>query len=168
MLYLKALNEQDAAQEYAFLQAMPSENGFMNDVYGLPYDEFVRRVIPRRLAYSRGEDLAPGHVPDTWYFLWQDDAIVGLFKLRPALNDVLRSGSGHMGYGIHPAHRCRGYATQGLRLAIELLRRTPAFTDSEVLLSCSVNNPASLRVMLKCGGAIHRTDHENHYVRIPL
>lgn len=168
MLYLKALNPEDAAEEYAFFQATPSENGFMNDVYGVSYERFVREIIPRRLAFSRGEGLPPGYVPDTYYFLWQEGVIVGLFKLRPQLNEQLRNGSGHMGYGIRPEHRRRGYATEGLRLALAQLKAMPAFTDDEVRLSCSIGNEASLKVMLRNGGVIHRTDGEQHYVRIPL
>lgn len=168
MLYLKALNPADARKEYDFFQQMSSENGFMNPYHGISYEEFCTVSIPRRLAASRGEDLEPGHVPDTYYFLWSDDEIVGQFKVRPVLNDFLRNGSGHVGYGIHPAHRRRGYAAEGLRLTIELLKSLPEFQDSEVYLSCHLSNVGSLKTMLRNGGYIHHSDSEEHYVRIPV
>lgn len=168
MLYLKALNAADARQEYDFFQQLPSENGFMNPYEGISFETFLTDAIPQRLASSRGENLKPGHVPDTYYFLWNDDTIVGLFKLRPVLNDFLRAGSGHVGYGIHPAHRRKGYGTHGLKLVIQLLKTLPEFTDSEVYLACSQDNLASLKVMLNNGGYIHHSDAAEHYVRIPV
>lgn len=168
MLYLKALNAADARKEYDFFQQAPSENGFMNPYEGITFEEFCTVAIPQRLAASRGEGLDPGYVPDTYYFLWHDDEIVGLFKVRPVMNDFLRNGSGHVGYGIHPAHRRRGYATQGLRLTIELLNTLPEFQDDEVYLSCNLDNAGSLKTMLNNGGYIHHSDSEQNYVRIKL
>lgn len=170
MLYLKALNLDDAAEEYAFFRLMPSENGFqaLPDREHITFDAFVQGFLPRRIAASQGLGLPVGHVPDTYYFLWCDRRIVGLYKLRPMLNDVLRAGAGHIGYGILPEERRKGYGTKGLALAIEQLISLPAFTDEEVYLSCSRGNPASLKVMLNNGGYIHHTDDEEHYVRIPV
>lgn len=168
MLYLKALNAADAQKEYAFFRQTPAENGFMNPYEDVSFEEFCAVSIPKRLAASRGEGLAPGHVPDTYYFLWQDDEIVGLFKVRPVMNDFLRNGSGHVGYGTHPAHRRKGYGAEGLRLTIELLKSLPEFQDDEVYLSCNLHNEASLRTMLRNGGYIHHSDSEEHYVRIKV
>lgn len=69
MLYLKALNTQDVQKEYALLSQMPSENGFENPYEHITFEEFCTHTIPKRLAASRGENLSPGHVPDTYYFL---------------------------------------------------------------------------------------------------
>lgn len=168
MLYLKILNAQDARKEYDYFQQTPSENGFMNPYADVTFDEFCSISIPQRLQASRGENLKPGHVPDAYYFLWNDDVIVGLFKVRPVLNEFLRNGSGHVGYGIHPAHRRRGYATEGLRQTIALLKTLPEFTAGEVYLSCSRDNPGSLKAMLNNGGYIHHSDDAEHYVRIKL
>ena len=38
MLYLKAMNPEDAAAEYACLQDRPGENGFTNEAYGIPFE----------------------------------------------------------------------------------------------------------------------------------
>lgn len=168
MLYLKSLNAADARKEYDFFQQMPNENGFINSYEQASFAEFCTESIPQRLASSRGECLQPGHVPDTYYFLWDDDTIVGLFKVRPMLNEVLRSGAGHVGYGILPAYRRRGYAARGLALVIQLLKELPEFTDDEIYLSCNLDNAGSLRTMLKNGGYIHHADAEEYYVRIKL
>ena len=65
MLYLKALNAQDAQKEHAFFQLLPCENGFSHPYEGIDFHTFVTECIPHRLSSSRGEDLLPDHVPDT-------------------------------------------------------------------------------------------------------
>ena len=103
----------------ACLQDLPGENGFTNEAYGIPFECFVEEEIPRRLRCAQGRDLLPGRVPETYFFLWDGDTLVALFKVRHFLNDALRKGSGHMGYGVRRTCRGRGYATRGLALAIE-------------------------------------------------
>lgn len=45
--------------------------------------------------------MPEGHVPDTVYVLEDDsEGYVGIVKLRHRLNDALRQGAGHIGYGI--------------------------------------------------------------------
>lgn len=71
----------------------------------------------------------------------------GLFRVRHYLNDALRSGGGHIGYGIRDKYRGRGYATKGLALTIEKARELVA--EDELYLSVHKDNPASLRVQEK-------------------
>ena len=46
--------------------------------------------------------------------------------MRHYLNDALRSGGGHIGYGILEKYRGRGYATKCLELTIEKARELVA------------------------------------------
>ena len=90
----------------------------------------------------------------------------GLFRVRHYLNDALRSGGGHIGYGIRDQYRGRGYATKGLALTIEKARDLVA--EDELYLSVHKDNPASLRVQEKNGAYIHHSDEKEYYTRIPL
>ena len=166
MLKLKALSPENAREEYECLQEIPDENGFHNECCGLTYETFVSEAIPMHIRMSEGIDLKPGHVPDTWYILWDDGRAVGLFKVRHYLSETLKNGSGHIGYAVRKGERGRGYATSGLALAVEEARSI--IPEDEVYLSCNRNNPASLRVMLKNGAYIHHEDDEEYYTRIPL
>lgn len=166
MLYLKAMNPEDAAAEYACLQDLPGENGFTNEAYGIPFECFVEEEIPRRLRCAQGRDLLPGRVPETYFFLWDRDTPVALFKVRHFLNDALRKGSGHMGYGVRRACRGRGYATRGLALAIQKAREM--VPENELYLSVGKENLASLRAQLENGAYIHHQDGEKYYTRIKL
>lgn len=166
MLYLKAMNPEDAAAEYACLQDLPGENGFTNEAYGIPFECFVEEEIPRRLRCAQGRDLLPGRVPETYFFLWDGDTPVALFKVRHFLNDALRKGSGHMGYGVRRTCRGRGYATRGLALAIQKAREM--VPENELYLSVGKENLDSLRAQLKNGAYIHHQDGEKYYTRIKL
>ncbi len=40
--------------------------------------------------------------------------------------------------------------------------------ENELYLHCNIDNPASLRVMIKNGGVIHHKDQNGYFVRIKL
>ncbi|MFC5370651.1 GNAT family N-acetyltransferase [Arcanobacterium bovis] len=92
MLTLKPLNAADARQQYEFLVACPSADGFENSYEEYSYEDFVQKAIPSRLDASKGRNLPQGYVPDTYFFLWDDDRVAGLFKVRHFLTDFLRDG----------------------------------------------------------------------------
>ena len=167
MLQLKRFTAADGEQAYAFLQAFaPDENGFMNPYRGCPKDQFLTQELPQILAHAEGKMLKENHVPETWFFLWDDDQMVGLSRIRHYLTEALAQGAGHIGYGIHPAYRGKGYATRGLALAVKEAAKLNR--EEEVYLSCHKDNPASLRVQLKNQARIDHEDEVEFYTRIPL
>ncbi len=167
-LHLKAACPEDAAAEYAFLQAIPAEeNGFYNYCAGLSETVFRTEALPKLMENAAGRGLAPGWVPETYFFLWRGDTIVGLFKVRHRLNDSLRAGAGHIGYSIRPDCRGLGYAKAGLALALEEARRRMPPEETEILLSCSRKNGASLAVQQANGAVIRRQDQDHFYTAIP-
>ena len=167
MLYLKKINFEDVEEEYKAIKSMPAqENGFENKYHDVTKEEFINEVIPKLLKNSEGLDLPDGYVPDTYFFLWDDDKIVGLFKIRHYLNDFLRKGAGHIGYGILPEYRGKGYAKKGLVLAIEKCKEI--IKENEIYLSVHKDNPASLRVQLGCGAFIVGETEEEYLTRIKL
>lgn len=94
MIYLKEADMEAAAKEYAFVSRLPlCENGFANEYPGLSEAESTERVLPRMMAFERGKGLPVGYVPGTSLFLWKDGEIVGLFRVRRALAELLREGA---------------------------------------------------------------------------
>ena len=165
MVYLKKLNKEDIDEEYRALKSIPKEeNGFKNKYYDITKDEFVNEVVPKLLETEQGIGLGEGRVPETYFFLWDDDKIVGLFKIRHCLNDFLRQGAGHVGYGILPEYRGKGYAKQGLILTIDKCKEL--IEEDEIYLSVHKDNPASLRVQLDCGAYIVGETEEEYITRI--
>lgn len=168
MIYLKKLNLEDAKKEYKFLQETPSENGFTNDYHNISFEEFHNVSLPTRINSSTGVGLEIGRVPDTYYFLWDDKVIVGLFKVRHYLNDFLKNGPGHIGFTIHPDHRQKKYAFIGLSLAIDEFKKICGPEEDEIYLACQIENKASLKVQIKNGAYIHHSDDKVYYTRIKI
>ena len=122
MLYLKEANFEDIEEEFRFFSKMPSANGFENPYYNSPRENFEIQ-IEEIINHSKGINLPEGYVPDTYYFLWNNKKIVGIFKLRHYLNEHLKNGAGHIGYSIQKDFRGRGYGTKGLALTLEIAKK---------------------------------------------
>lgn len=168
MIYLREMNFEDALKEFGFLKETPSQNGFVNDFENMSYEDFLLKAIPDTVNSSKGIGLQEGWVPQTCFFLWDDDEIVGLFKVRHFLNDSLRCGAGHIGYAISPKYRRKGYATKGLALAVDELKKLLPEDEREIYMSCKLDNTASLKAQLNNGAYIHHSDEKENYTRIKI
>ena len=165
MLYLKEANLEDIEMEYLFIYGLTKDVwGFMNPGSGCTREEFERLILPGYINHSKGIGIKEGRVPDTAFFLWEGDNLVGLFKLRHYLTEALANGAGHIGYEIAPEYRGRGYATEGLRLTIE--KAWEIIPEDEIYMSVRKENPASLRVQVKNGAYVHHEDETHFYTRI--
>lgn len=142
-----------------------NENGFENPTYGMDFDQY-KQYVDLCLAHSKGEKLRPGYVPDTKYILVDDnDNYVGIYNFRHYLNDFLRNGAGHIGYGIRKEYRGHGYAAIGLKMLLNICKEKGL---DEVLLSVDKTNPASLKTQLNCGATIYREDEDTFYTKIKI
>lgn len=167
MLELKAASLADAAAIWELYSEIPAdENGFTNPDAGCSKEEFFSRVLPRIVAWSRGEGLPEGFVPETDFFLWEDGRVVGLFRLRHRLNDFLRENAGHTGYYIRRDARGRGLAAKGLSMLVEEARGI--VREDTLYLSVNRDNLPSYHTQLKCGAVVHHSDETKHYTRIKL
>ena len=166
MLEIRELNWQDADAIYQVLKDLPAdENGFMNQYHGIDKETFMHETMVELINIANGINLKPGYVPQTYYFLWEENHIVGVYKLRHYLNEHLRNGSGHIGYGILPAYRNQGYAKKGLALLLDIAK--DVIREDEIYMASHKDNPASLHVQLANGAYIHH-DEEEVYTRIPI
>lgn len=165
MLYLKEANLEDAEQEYLFVKDIPeNENGFTNEWAFAKQEDFNKKALSMMIAYSKGEQLPDGFVPETYLFLWNDNFIVGQFRIRHYLCESLRNGAGHIGYYIQKEYRGKGFAKEGLRLTLDIARTI--IPENEIYLRVMKDNVASLRVMLHNGGSIYKEDKKYNYVQI--
>lgn len=110
---------------------------------------------------ARGVGLAPGRVPSDYLVACVPhpdgtERLVGRVSVRHTLTPVLREIGGHIGYGVRPAFRRRGYATAMLRLAVA--RMTDLGVD-DVLVTCSDENIGSATVIERCGGVLENRLH---------
>ena len=141
------------------------ENGFINAAYGFSREEF-QEYVKLRKQNSEGVNLPEGFVPDTVYLLETEGEYVGIFNLRHRLTEGLIHGAGHIGYGISPKYRGKGYATKGLEMLLEIARKI--VPEEEIYLSVHKDNLASLNVQKKNGAYIHPENEAEYFTRIPL
>ncbi len=99
----------------------------------------------------RGADLPPGLVPATFLVAVLDGEIVGRVSIRHRLNANLLAEGGHIGYGVRPAWRRRGLASEILRQSLIVAR---AVGVAEALLVCDERNVGSARVIERMGGQL--------------
>lgn len=108
---------------------------------------------------ARGVDLPEGRVAATFLLAEHDGQVVGRVSIRHALTPFLLLEGGHIGYGVRPAWRRRGFATSILRQSLLL---TDELGIDRVLVTCDDDNVASAAVIEAAGGALEdvRTGHD--------
>lgn len=133
---VRSANVEMAAEGFTFAFGLKNTTDFA---------DYLRELGDRR--QDRGEKN--GVVPETFLLAEADGAIVGRLSLRHRLDDKLREKGGHIGFGVLPGHRRRGYATQILREALNLARKIGL---QQVLVTCSEQNLGSRSVIEALGG----------------
>jgi predicted acetyltransferase len=127
---------------------------------GQPFAEYVELLDGCR----HGIGLPPRWVPSTFLVADVDGVLVGRSSIRHELNDFLASEGGHIGYGVLPAHRRRGYATEILRQSLVIAR---SHGIGGVLVTCDDDNVASAAAIERNGGVLesHITGEAGHRMR---
>lgn len=91
------------------------------------------------------------------YLILDNNKLIGLLSIRYDLSEELVNLYGHIGYGIRPSERRKGYATKSLKYAIEVCKK---FNMNSVILGCYKDNVASSKTIKKNGGLlIKETKH---------
>jgi len=103
------------------------------------------RMIESLLNNEKVEYLPDGGVPSSTYWLVTDSRkVVGSVNIRHSLTTF-----GHIGYGIRPSERRKGYATK--LLALSLLKARELGIE-KVLVICHKDNTGSEKTIRNNGG----------------
>ena len=105
------------------------------------------------LEHLETKKAGEGLVPDSVFFLLDDerDRLLGAVNIRHYLSESLRKEGGHIGDGIRPSERRKGYATEMIRLALIECRRLGI---DRVLMTCEKDTIGSTRSIIKNGGIL--------------
>lgn len=151
-LTLRPFESRDEAAARAAQDEL-QRDGFTFLLQGFNPDEPWADYIARLELASRGEGLEAGWVPADLWVADVNGELVGRTSIRHQLNDHLAQFGGHIGYGVRPAFRRRGYATRILELS---LVRAGQVGVTSALLTCDDDNTASAATIERCGGVFER------------
>ncbi len=116
-------------------------------------------LVEKLNGYSKGIGLPDGFVEcSTFWLINENNRILGAIDIRHRLNDYLLFRGGHIGYGIRPSERRKGYASSMLSFA---LKECKTVGLSKVLITCSKSNSGSARTIIKNGGILESEDSDN-------
>ena len=93
----------------------------------------------------------PGWVHCTYWWIVEDDEVLGAVALRHELNELLLEGGGHIGYGVRPSARRRGLASFALGGVLPYAAKLGL---TRVLVTCNVTNEGSRRTIERHGGEL--------------
>ena len=126
----------------------PEANTSPNAIFRNNYEDFAYYL--EHLEYKEPQE---GLVPDSTFFCFDEkrNLMVGAVNIRHDLNDYLLKYGGHIGDGIRPSERRKGYATEMIRLALEECRELGL---TRVLMTCDKNNIGSAKSIIKNGGIL--------------
>lgn len=144
-------------------------------------DEWIdsgEKIVPKAIAdydyhdferYSQSLDVKEpkdDQVPASTYFCMDEDRniIVGAVNIRHYLNERLLRSIGHIGDGIRPSLRRKGYGSAMIALALEKCREMHI---PRVMMACDKNNIASARSIMHNGGILENevTDSEGAIIQ---
>lgn len=109
------------------------------------------------------EETPEGRVPDTTLFCLDKDKniFVGAVNIRHYLNEGLLATGGHIGDGIRPSERRKGYGTAMLALALEECKKLGI---QKVLVTCNKDNIGSAKCIQKNGGILENEVPEDDHL----
>lgn len=105
-----------------------------------------------------GKNLPKGYVRENFYLCYAGDEMVGVFSLKFELTEYLLHFGGHVGYAVKPSKRRCGYATQILKLGLQLAQELGFHM---ILAVCDEDNVASECVILQNGGILEDTLYDS-------
>ena len=115
------------------------------------FARYLREITGQTGMITLPTGEAVPKVPHSVHWLVEGDAFIGEVSIRHRLNDDLRRSGGHLGYGIRPSRRGRGYGRLILALALEECRRLGI---ARVLVTSKAANAASVRIIEANGGEL--------------
>lgn len=92
-------------------------------------------------------------VPASVFFLLDEERniLLGAVNIRHYLNENLLKYAGHIGDGIRPSERGKGYGTKLIALALEECKKLGI---NKVLMVCDKENIASAKTIINNGGIL--------------
>lgn len=148
------LRELTANDENEFLKAYKSWEDAKGFVFAAGYDPSMKfsDYLKQLSDLKNGINLPQGYVPGTSLFAFIDSEIVGRASIRHELNEFLIKVGGHVGYGVLPQHRRKGYAKAMLKGSLDFCVNNLGL--KKVLVTCDDDNIGSIKTIESARGIL--------------
>lgn len=114
------------------------------------YSDFPA-LIDKLTNYSKGIGLPDWLVPNTTYWLIDGNEMIGVSHLRHCLNAMLLESGGHIGLGIRPSYRGKGFGNKLLGLTIG---KAKELGIEDIHIHCHKDNYVSSKLIQSSGGQL--------------
>lgn len=114
----------------------------------VPYEKWLKWSTDDKDEKTCPEGYAPQHL---FFLMNQSGRLLGAVSIRSKLNEGLIKSGGHIGYGIKPSERKKGYATKLLSLTIPKARE---ICIENILITCDKSNIGSAKTIINNGGIL--------------
>ncbi len=121
----------------------------------LSYEEWIIEQ-EKRGEYKYATSI--NRCPSKTFFVVResDNRIIGMINIRYQISkELLNNGASHIGYGIRPTERRKGYAKIALYLGIIEEQK---MGEDNILLDCNLDNIGSNKTILALGGVLDKTE----------
>lgn len=110
------------------------------------YEGWIRMTGERNVI-APSEERVPAR--EFFFVRENDNKIIGMINIRLALNEKFKKCGGHIGYGIRPTERGKGYNKINLYLGLKVCNQ---YGINPVLMDADLDNTASWKTMESLGG----------------
>jgi len=112
------------------------------------YKTWLENTYLNESKETCSKNFVPAH---TYFLIDEDKNILGAINIRHYLNEYLLNYGGHIGYGIRPSERKKGYASLQLAMALKKARE---FGIDKALVTCDKDSVGSAKTIMKNGGVL--------------
>ncbi len=158
-LEIPTINRKQEALDYLeenveYHSNLNSTGSMDNCLDGMTYEEWLLELERRKdIEYLNRINRCQSK---TFFVVREsDNKIVGMINVRYHISeDKLKTWASHIGYGIRPTERRKGYAKIALYLG---LLEEQKLGEDRILLLCDVDNIGSNKTILSLGGELEKT-----------
>lgn len=145
----------DYIKEHIDFKSNINGSGGLDDGY-IDYENWLIKNGKKENIKTCPKDKCPAYT----YFLIRvnDNKIIGMINIRYKLNEMALLYGGHIGYGIRPTERQKGYNKINLYLG---LQKCKELNLEKVLITASDNNLGSYKTILALGGVLENKIPDN-------
>ena len=141
----------------AYMQEHVNYNSFINGSGGFDHilggktfeDCLEKSINMQSKDYAYGNGMVPGK--EFFLIREEDNKLVGMINIRYDLNEAMLEFGGHIGYGIRPTERRKGYNKINLYLGLIEAKKLGL---EDVMLDCDVKNLGSDKTIQRLGGVL--------------